>query len=455
MKLTMRRFGFVLLGCCINLFASAQEIKVTSGFVEDSVAIGEPVSYYLTARYPERVMALFPDSTYRFTPFEFSRKKFFPTKTTDGISYDSAVYTLSTFEIDPTQFLSLPVYVTTARDCTAFESDPDSIYLIEQIKIPAGDTVALKNLTLKSNTLYERVRMQFNTVILMIVLGVLVLALGTVWTFYGKKIIRYFKVRKLEKNYQKFVKSFNDKFSGLTQAFSPELAEQTLFIWKGYMEGLTNVPMTKYSTREIKMSLNDPEIIGSLESVDRMVYGRISPESLRAFEVLRSSAEKVYRTQINSLAGPNEIKSGTLAGFTPKEAYTIADIQAFASIIRQLPCPVCKQATQPLNGNLIYTVYSFLILTTYRRDVLIACPVCLNKAHNRAILKTVLLGWWGFPWGLIKAPQYVYLNLKAKKQNKNPQATEVLLTDVLTHVSEINEHQNDPDQLFRIIKRKN
>src|SRR5688572_16471138 len=174
MREKMLRVGsIVLLNCLIQVGVSAQEISVTSGFVKDSVALGEPITYYLTARYPESVMALFPDSTFKFSPFEFGDKQFFPTKTTGGISYDSAVYQLSTFEIDKTQYLSLPVYVTSARDCTAFKSVRDSVFLIEQIKIPATDTVALKKLTLKSNTLYERVRTQFNTFILLIVIGVL------------------------------------------------------------------------------------------------------------------------------------------------------------------------------------------------------------------------------------------------------------------------------------------
>ncbi|MBL7834830.1 MAG: hypothetical protein JNK18_12795 [Cyclobacteriaceae bacterium] len=300
MKLTMRRFGFVLLGCCINLFASAQEIKVTSGFVEDSVAIGEPLSYYLTARYPERVMALFPDSTYTFTPFEFSRKKFFPTKTTDGISYDSAVYTLSTFEIDPTQFLSLPVYVTTARDCTAFESDPDSIYLIEQIKIPAGDTVALKNLTLKSNTLYERVRMQFNTVILMIVLGVLLIAAIIVWIFFGKKIVRYFRVRKLEKNYKKFLDVFTGQIDEAAKTFSTQKSEEALSTWKKYLEQLERKPYTKLTTREIVKIDDDKMLAESLAAIDRAIYGN-QQTAIEPLQSLKVIAGKRFSKKIEQL----------------------------------------------------------------------------------------------------------------------------------------------------------
>lgn len=296
----MRRSGFVLLGCLMNVAAFSQEIKVTSGFVKDSVAIGEPVSYYLTARYPERVMALFPDSTYTFAPFEFTRKEFFPTRTTNGISFDSAVYTLSTFEIDPVQYLSLPVYVTTARDCTAFESNRDSIYLIEQIKIPAGDTLALKNLELKSNTLYERVKMQFNTFILMIVLGVLLVAAVIVWIVFGKKIIRHFRVKRLEKKYRSFSDQYTKQVEEIERAFSREKTEQAVSTWKKYLEHLERKPYTKLTTREV-IKIDGDKILGeSLSSIDRAIYGNqtVVTEPLQA---LKEIAHKRFTTKIEQI----------------------------------------------------------------------------------------------------------------------------------------------------------
>jgi hypothetical protein len=262
-----------LFCCVLQLSAYAQEIKVTSGFIKDSVAIGEPVTYYLTARYPESVMALFPDSTFKFSPFEFNKKAFFPTKTTGGTSYDSAVYELRTFEIDQVQFLSLPVYVTTARDCTAFESGRDSIYLIEQIKIPASDTTALKKLSLKSNTLYERVFTQFNTLILMIVLGVLVVAAIITWIFFGKRIIRYYKIKKLEKKYARFLAEFTDQIEAVSKAFSREKTESTLSLWKKYLEQLERKPYTKLTTREVVKMDADARLGNLLASIDNAIYG--------------------------------------------------------------------------------------------------------------------------------------------------------------------------------------
>jgi hypothetical protein len=301
MRKRMLRFGStVLLGCLIQLSASAQEIKVTSGFVKDSVAIGEPITYYLTARYPESVMALFPDSTFKFSPFEFGDKQFFPTKTTSGISYDSAVYQLSTFEIDKVQYLSLPVYVTTARDCTAFDSSRDSVFLIEQIKIPATDTVALKNLTLKSNTLYERVFTQFNTLILMIVLGVLVVAAIIGWIFFGKRIIRHFRIKKLEKKYQQFLQSFSKQVEEISQTFSREKTESALSIWKKYLEQLERKPYTKLTTREVIKMDADASLGNSLAMIDNAIYGNQTAVT-EPLTALRTIAEQRFTKKINQI----------------------------------------------------------------------------------------------------------------------------------------------------------
>ncbi len=263
----------VLVWCAVQLSAVAQEIKVTAGFVKDSVQLGEAVSFYLTARYPQNVMALFPDSTFTFSPFEFEGKQFFPTRTTDGTSYDSAVYQLSTFEIDPVQYLSLPVYVTTARDCTLYESVRDSIHLIEQIKIPASDTATLNQLTLKSNTLYERVFTEFNVLILMIVVTVLIAAILVTWIFFGKKIIRYFRLRKLRKKHQMFLTEYDNQFQDISAAFSREKTEYILSTWKKYLEQLEHKPFTKLTTREVKALENDPVMSEALSKIDNVIYG--------------------------------------------------------------------------------------------------------------------------------------------------------------------------------------
>src|SRR5688572_31149106 len=194
MRLRMRRelrgywIGFnaivLFLFAQVTTYSQEQEIRVSGGFVKDSVQIGESVGYYLAVAYPKSLTVLFPDSTYNFAPFEFNKKKFSPTFTSNGISHDSVVYYLSTFEVDSVQFLNLPVFVASARDCTAYNPLRDSIFLIEAVT-NAPDSVEAKNLELKTNTIYERVFSQFNYIILLITGGVLVVLAITGWGVFG------------------------------------------------------------------------------------------------------------------------------------------------------------------------------------------------------------------------------------------------------------------------------
>lgn len=257
----------------IALFSQAQEIHVSGGFLKDSIQIGESVDYYLVANYPQHLTVLFPDSVFEFTPFEYSKKTFFPTLTQQGISYDSVLYTLSTFEVDKIQYLSLPVFVTSARDCTAYEPIRDSVFLIELVKTPPPDSIAAQNLPLKTNTLYEKVFTQFNYIILMIIVVILVISTIFVWVVFGKKIATYFKLKRLQKNHVKFMNTFVQYANQLGAEFSREKTEATVSLWKKYLEQLEQRPYTKLTTREtIRLDANE-QLGAILQAIDRIIYG--------------------------------------------------------------------------------------------------------------------------------------------------------------------------------------
>jgi hypothetical protein len=267
------KFLFLLLTSILTItLVHAQEVNVSGGFLSDSIRIGEPVPFSVSVRYPQQINVLFPDSTYSFAPFEYASKKFFPTQTINGISHDSVVYYLTTFEIDKVQKLSLPVFVTTARDCTRYTSQPDSIYLVELVKNPP-DSIAANNLPLKTSTLYEKVFSEINYVIALLIFIVLVFISIIVWLFFGKRIIRYFKSKKLLKKHNEFLERFAMNVNQLSSAFSREQAEHTLSLWKKYMEQLEKKPYTKLTTRETASMLPDGNLKSNLQLLDRAIYG--------------------------------------------------------------------------------------------------------------------------------------------------------------------------------------
>lgn len=270
-------------------YAAGQKITVHGGFMADSVGIGEQTKYYLTARYPSKLNVLFPDSTYNFAPFELENKYFTPTKTTDSVSYDSAVYYLSTFEVTNPQTLSLPVFVIARKDSVPFYATVDSIRLIELVAhVP--DSVSADKLPLKMNTAYQQVSFLFNYPILAIVLGSILIVALIILLIFGKRIRRYFKLKRLKKNHQKFLESYSAQLSKLNETFSTAGAESALITWKRYLEQLEDVPYTKLTTREILLTDKNENLDRDLHAIDRSIYGHdarvdTSLENLRAYAV--------------------------------------------------------------------------------------------------------------------------------------------------------------------------
>lgn len=291
MSVMIRCFGLLLLAIPAAL---AQEgTRVKGHFETDRISIGEVVPYSLTARYPRTLQVLFPDSTFSFKPFEFSKKKFFTTRTAGGTSYDSVVYFLTTFEIDSIQRLKLPVFVLHEKDCVAVYTAPDSISLNYQVaSVP--DSVSAEKLPLKTNTAYQKVKWILNyPVVLAIVLALLVASV-IVWLVFGKRIRMYFTLRKLNNDYQEFITRFNRSIEKLSTGFSSSKAEEAVVVWKNYMENLEKFPYTKFTSREIVRLVSDDNLDKALRSIDRGIYGGLS-SSIAPFKFLQSYSQQRFQ----------------------------------------------------------------------------------------------------------------------------------------------------------------
>ena len=280
---------FLLL--CIGK-SHAQDVIVRGGFFKDSLRVGDQTGFYLAAEYPTKLNILFPDSTFRFTPFEYENKRYFPTKTTKGRSYDSVIYYLSTFEVDSIQALSLPVFQLNPMDCTVFLSQRDTILLSELVKnLP--DTVTLKNLPLRMNVAYEDVPYLFNYLVAGIIVGVLLVIGGVVWIVFGKKIKRHYRLRRMQKAHQKFLEIFNLQVDSVKTAFSSVTTESALSQWKKYMEQLEARPYTKLTTKETLLIENNELLGRNLHAVDAAIYGH-DTSVVESLESLRNFADRRF-----------------------------------------------------------------------------------------------------------------------------------------------------------------
>lgn len=284
-----------------SIFATqAQEVNVKGRFLVDSIKIGEQIPYTLTVRYPSSLNLVFPDSTFSFAPFEIQKKKYFPTKSKNDVSYDSAVYFLTTFEIDSVQTLSLPIFSIHAKDCTTYYASPDTLFLKQLIKA-VPDSIAAQELPLKTNTTYQNVKWLLNYWVLIIVTGVLLISLIVGWIVFGKRIKKYFLLRRLHRRHNSFLQQFSKATELLRSGFTAKHAENILVVWKGYMEDLMAQPFTTATSREILLREKD-EILGkALQNVDRMIYKSSDSYSEEAIASLSQYAQQRFVNKVEKI----------------------------------------------------------------------------------------------------------------------------------------------------------
>ncbi len=303
------RMKTIGLAACILLFlqlaGQAQDTNITvrAGFIEDSLRVGDPVRFYLTARYAQGLQVLFPDSTYAYAPFELDHRSYTPTDTRDGMSYDSVVYHVTTFELDEHPSLSLPVYLLTPQDCTAFESPRDTIRLALS-PMPGLDSITIDKLPLRENVAYHDVPQAFNYIIALIAGGALLLIATLVWVFFGRRIRKYFRVRRMLKMHEQFMIAYGGSLAGIHTNFSAANAEHVLAQWKLYMEQLEIRPYTKMTTREIQAALKDDAVTRTLKAIDGAIYGHSTQAATESLTNLRDLANQRFAVKLQ------EVKNG-------------------------------------------------------------------------------------------------------------------------------------------------
>lgn len=289
----------ILLCILLPQLSFGQEVKIQGGFLSDSLKIGDQTAFYLSARYPSNLTVLFPDSTHSFTPFEYQNKEYFLTETTGGISADSAVYYLTTFEVDRVQYLDLPVYVVQQSDCTVVRSPADSV-LITQFVAQVPDTVAAEQLPLRMNTTYQKVFYNFNVWLVVIVVAVLLVLLLAGWLLFGKRITRYFLMKRMQKKHVYFLNTYNNFLAQIRTAFSSPATESALVTWKKYMEQLEARPYTKLTTRETVKLIREPALTEHLSRIDKAIYGH-NTSVVESLENLKNFADRQFQKKIKEV----------------------------------------------------------------------------------------------------------------------------------------------------------
>ena len=115
---------------------------------------------------------------------------------------------------------------------------------------------------------------------------------------FGKRVRKYFYVRRLNRNHQNFLTKFNDTISELTSNFSALKAEGALVLWKYYMENLVQAPYSKLTSKEILDKEKNEGLGNALHSIDRVIYGGVSSPAIESFDNLRKYCEQQFQLKL-------------------------------------------------------------------------------------------------------------------------------------------------------------
>lgn len=78
------------------------------------------------------------------------------------------------------------------------------------------------------------------------------------------------------------------------------------------------------------------------------------------------------------------------------------------------------RAPGPVDVHKAHQVWSALFFTSWSSEPHVCCRSCGIKKQSGSLLFSVLLGWWGFPWGLIMTPVQISRNIIAMAKAPHP-----------------------------------
>jgi len=82
-------------------------------------------------------------------------------------------------------------------------------------------------------------------------------------------------------------------------------------------------------------------------------------------------------------------------------------------------CPKC-QGPGPVDVHVSHQVWSALLLTTWRSIPQVSCRSCGTKSQLMNAAFSLLLGWWGFPWGFVMTPIQIGRNIAGMLSRPDP-----------------------------------
>lgn len=272
-----------------------QDLQVQGKFLEDSVKIGQIFHYAVFVKHPKNQEIFFPSIQQNIGPFEPVKRDYFVTKTKGNTSLDSAVYTFRLFNIQKSHILRFPIYLMEDQDCTLISPKPDTIFLKRLVKHPEKVNLDKVYSQIEIPLLAPKTELKN---ILSWGVGFILLSGLTYW-FFGNRIKQTYKLYLLWRKNLEFRRGFQRYFRNITNTtMGLRNLENAFTLWKMYLESLTQIPFSTFTTKEMLDNLNVKHLDKHLNDIDSAIYGgNFSAKTTESLTDLMNIATNIYQSE--------------------------------------------------------------------------------------------------------------------------------------------------------------
>ncbi len=149
----------------------------------------------------------------------------------------------------------------------------------------------------------------------------------------------------------------------------------------------------------------------SLENVWRRKSDRALEKASKELTQYNEVTEKVIRAELHRRGMPMPLPFLRIAYDLAVADQGTADyIQNQVLEIHQGPCPRCHKPG-PVDIHTAHSIWSVIFMTQWKSQPQLSCRPCGRSEQIKAILLSSLIGWWGFPWGLLITPIQIIKNI--------------------------------------------
>lgn len=177
-------------------------------------------------------------------------------------------------------------------------------------------------------------------------------------------------------------------------------------------------------------------------------------ERIAKFEItsLQPEVQPIVIAEIEKRGLDKNLLSGIDA---QKKELTEYEVYELVDKIKRLDCPICAKSNQELLGGKIRKVRSFLIMTHYETRPIIACKTCVKKERKNQLIKNSILGWWGFPSGLLyRTPQAIMGHFSDNGKEKEISES-ILIEFAIQNIGELKTNWENEDKLTDFVRHQN